>query len=261
MAPSADLGDRHAVFQPCHGTAPDIAGRGIANPLAAILSGVMLLDHLADTPRRPRPRAPRRVGSSRRGRGPGLRRAQTADLGGRASTADLTRLQSSAEFTDTDRTADSADPMGIALLARRIPPVSRGPSMPTTIVRCSMPDCNEPATYKIAAPWSVGSFFELKTYAHSCADHLRAAFRDSEHASRLTSPCPGRRSKRSASTLRARQARPSAPATLGAGGELPVVTTGEARAEHWPGDGAGPARRVCRGRLKRIDPILSPRQS
>jgi 3-isopropylmalate dehydrogenase len=32
MAPSADIGDRHAVFQPCHGTAPDIAGRGIANP-------------------------------------------------------------------------------------------------------------------------------------------------------------------------------------------------------------------------------------
>ena len=32
MAPSADIGDTHAVFQPCHGTAPDIAGRGIANP-------------------------------------------------------------------------------------------------------------------------------------------------------------------------------------------------------------------------------------
>ena len=49
VAPSADLGDRHAVFQPCHGTAPDIAGRGIANPFAAILSGAMLLDHLART--------------------------------------------------------------------------------------------------------------------------------------------------------------------------------------------------------------------
>ena len=48
VAPSADQGDRHAVFQPCHGTAPDLAGRGVANPLAAILSAVMLLDHLAD---------------------------------------------------------------------------------------------------------------------------------------------------------------------------------------------------------------------
>ena len=34
MAPSADMGDRHAVFQPCHGTAPDIAGHGVANPTA-----------------------------------------------------------------------------------------------------------------------------------------------------------------------------------------------------------------------------------
>ena len=44
VAPSADVGDRHAVFQPCHGTAPDIAGRGVANPLAAVLSAVLLLD-------------------------------------------------------------------------------------------------------------------------------------------------------------------------------------------------------------------------
>ena len=63
--------------------------------------------------------------------------------------------------------------------------------MPTTIVRCSMPDCNEPATYKIAAPWSVGSFFELKTYAHSCADHIRATFRDSEQRQQAYKPGPG----------------------------------------------------------------------
>lgn len=48
MAPSADVGDNHAVFQPCHGTAPDIAGRGLANPTAMILSGAMMLEHLAD---------------------------------------------------------------------------------------------------------------------------------------------------------------------------------------------------------------------
>jgi 3-isopropylmalate dehydrogenase len=46
MAPSADIGDRHAVFQPAHGTAPDIAGKGIANPIAAILSASMMLDWL-----------------------------------------------------------------------------------------------------------------------------------------------------------------------------------------------------------------------
>jgi 3-isopropylmalate dehydrogenase len=48
MAPSADIGDGHAVFQPCHGTAPDIAGMGKANPTAMILSGAMMLDWLGD---------------------------------------------------------------------------------------------------------------------------------------------------------------------------------------------------------------------
>jgi 3-isopropylmalate dehydrogenase len=43
MAPSADIGDRYAVFQPAHGSAPDIAGRGIANPVATILSVAMML--------------------------------------------------------------------------------------------------------------------------------------------------------------------------------------------------------------------------
>ncbi len=47
-APSADIGDDHAVFQPCHGTAPDIAGKGMANPTAMFLSGAMLMDWLAD---------------------------------------------------------------------------------------------------------------------------------------------------------------------------------------------------------------------
>jgi 3-isopropylmalate dehydrogenase len=46
MAPSGDIGDQHAVFQPAHGTAPDIAGKGIANPIAAILSAGMMLDWL-----------------------------------------------------------------------------------------------------------------------------------------------------------------------------------------------------------------------
>ena len=48
MAPSADIGDKHAVFQPCHGTAPDIMGKGLANPTAMILSAALMLDWLAD---------------------------------------------------------------------------------------------------------------------------------------------------------------------------------------------------------------------
>lgn len=48
MAPSADIGDEHAVFQPCHGTAPDIAGQGKANPTAMFLSGAMMLEWLGN---------------------------------------------------------------------------------------------------------------------------------------------------------------------------------------------------------------------
>ncbi|MBI4868712.1 MAG: isocitrate/isopropylmalate dehydrogenase family protein [Candidatus Wallbacteria bacterium] len=44
VAPSGEIGDRHAMFEGVHGSAPDIAGKGIANPLAAILSGAMMLD-------------------------------------------------------------------------------------------------------------------------------------------------------------------------------------------------------------------------
>lgn len=49
MAPSADIGDKLAVFQPAHGTAPDIAGKGIANPIGMILSVAMMLDWLPGT--------------------------------------------------------------------------------------------------------------------------------------------------------------------------------------------------------------------
>ena len=46
MAPSADLGDKYGLFQPAHGSAPDIAGQGKANPTAMMLSGVMMLRYL-----------------------------------------------------------------------------------------------------------------------------------------------------------------------------------------------------------------------
>ena len=48
MAPSGDVGDDHGLFQPCHGSAPDIAGQGKANPTATILSAAMMLDWLAE---------------------------------------------------------------------------------------------------------------------------------------------------------------------------------------------------------------------
>lgn len=48
LAAGANLGWEYAVFEPVHGSAPDIAGRGIANPIAMILSGAMLLRHLGE---------------------------------------------------------------------------------------------------------------------------------------------------------------------------------------------------------------------
>ena len=48
LAPSGDIGDRHALFQPVGGSAPDIAGKGIANPTATFLSAAMMLEWLGD---------------------------------------------------------------------------------------------------------------------------------------------------------------------------------------------------------------------
>ena len=48
LVPSANIGDRYALFEPVHGSAPDIAGKNIANPVAAIRSAAMLLEHLGD---------------------------------------------------------------------------------------------------------------------------------------------------------------------------------------------------------------------
>ncbi len=49
VTPGANYGQDHAVFEAVHGSAPDIAGKGIANPLALIMSSVMMLNHLAAT--------------------------------------------------------------------------------------------------------------------------------------------------------------------------------------------------------------------
>jgi isocitrate dehydrogenase (NAD+) len=49
MAPGANIGDRAALFEAVHGSAPDIAGRGVANPSALLLAACLMLDHLGDT--------------------------------------------------------------------------------------------------------------------------------------------------------------------------------------------------------------------
>jgi 3-isopropylmalate dehydrogenase len=48
MAPCAEVGDRHGLFQPAHGSAPDIAGKGLANPIAMLLSAAMMLEWLGE---------------------------------------------------------------------------------------------------------------------------------------------------------------------------------------------------------------------
>ncbi len=48
LLPSANIGDHHALFEPVHGSAPDIAGKNIANPIAAVRSAGLLLDHIGE---------------------------------------------------------------------------------------------------------------------------------------------------------------------------------------------------------------------
>jgi homoisocitrate dehydrogenase len=84
LAPSANVGaDDRALFEPVHGSAPDIAGQGIANPIAAILSVAMLLDHA----RQPeRAKWVRRAVEQVLAAGP-----HTPDMGGSATTAQVTK--------------------------------------------------------------------------------------------------------------------------------------------------------------------------
>jgi 3-isopropylmalate dehydrogenase len=85
MAPSGDIGDRHAVFQPAHGSAPDIAGQGKANPTAMLLSVAMMLEWLAH-PETVRGARIVYDAVERCLRDPAHR---TPDLGGRLSTSEL----------------------------------------------------------------------------------------------------------------------------------------------------------------------------
>lgn len=98
LAPSADIGLTHAVFQPCHGSAPDIAGQGSANPFAMILSAAMMLEWLGQKHGLP---SIGKDGTNLRsavedviGRG----QVRTRDLGGQASTEDAARSVLDAAF-------------------------------------------------------------------------------------------------------------------------------------------------------------------
>jgi isocitrate dehydrogenase (NAD+) len=84
LVPGANIGNRYAVFEAVHGSAPDLAGKGLANPVAVIRSAVLLLEYIGQT------RAARRIEEAvcrtlQAGRG------LTRDLGGDGTTATLTQ--------------------------------------------------------------------------------------------------------------------------------------------------------------------------
>ncbi|TDJ56028.1 MAG: isocitrate/isopropylmalate dehydrogenase family protein [Gemmatimonadetes bacterium] len=82
LAPGANIGADEAIFEAVHGSAPDIAGRGVANPAALILAGAMMLDHLEEHEQAARVRAAVQhtiVEDSIR----------TRDIGGTATTAEF----------------------------------------------------------------------------------------------------------------------------------------------------------------------------
>jgi isocitrate dehydrogenase (NAD+) len=83
LVPGANLGARCAVFEAVHGSAPDIAGKGLANPIALIRSAVLMLEHIGQ--RQPA----RRIEASVR-RTLEARRGLTRDLGGDGNTASIT---------------------------------------------------------------------------------------------------------------------------------------------------------------------------
>src|SRR5437773_12440628 len=83
LVPGANLGTRYAIFEAVHGSAPDIAGKGVANPIALLRSAALLLEHIGQ--REPARRIVISVGIALTA-GCGLAR----DLGGDGNTATLT---------------------------------------------------------------------------------------------------------------------------------------------------------------------------
>jgi isocitrate dehydrogenase (NAD+) len=84
MAPGANIGEGAAIFEAVHGSAPDIAGRGIANPLALLLAAAMMLDHVGRSDAAKRLRAA--IDATLREDG-----VRTGDLGGKATTREMTQ--------------------------------------------------------------------------------------------------------------------------------------------------------------------------
>jgi isocitrate dehydrogenase (NAD+) len=82
LAPGANIGTKAAIFEAVHGSAPDIAGMGVANPSAQILAAAMMLDHLGELDRAERVR--RAVVDTIVSDG-----IRTRDLGGTASTGEF----------------------------------------------------------------------------------------------------------------------------------------------------------------------------
>jgi isocitrate dehydrogenase (NAD+) len=84
MTPGANIGTDAAIFEAVHGSAPDIAGKGVANPTALLLAAAMMLDHC---------RLPHLAARLREGldRTLNIDKARTGDLGGSAGTAEFTR--------------------------------------------------------------------------------------------------------------------------------------------------------------------------
>ena len=83
FAPSGNIGERGGIFEAVHGTAPDIVGKGIANPTAILMSGIMMLRHIQEMA------AAKKVEDAlhkvyREGK------HLTRDVGGTASTAEFT---------------------------------------------------------------------------------------------------------------------------------------------------------------------------
>ena len=89
LAPGLNAGERHAMAQATHGSAPDIAGKGIANPYAMIMSGKMLFDWLAIKRSEPKAMEAGRLVSKAMERVIAEARHLTRDLGGKASTQEM----------------------------------------------------------------------------------------------------------------------------------------------------------------------------
>ncbi len=88
VAPGANIGDEDAVFEAVHGSAPDIAGKNLANPLSLLMSSVMLLNHLGET--REDPRCQEAAQRIKQGYNKALTENQkTRDLGGELGTREF----------------------------------------------------------------------------------------------------------------------------------------------------------------------------